>query len=67
MWYDSFINFFGVYSPIVHTSDVLLSDGTPSTVVEVSTDWGYILSVLLFSLVLFCLMKMLGGVLHRGR
>lgn len=66
MWYDSFVDFFGVYNPCVTECHYVNSAGLEVTETIVSTNFDYIGSIVLFGLVLFCLMKMVGGVLKRG-
>lgn len=66
LWYESFIDFFGTYSPVVTNVNHVLDDGTVVIGQEVSINFGYIGSICIFGLVLFCLMKMIGGVLKRG-
>lgn len=51
---------FGVYAPIQITDPV-------SGVVSTMTDWGYVARCAFFIVVVFCLLKLIGGVLSGKR
>lgn len=50
---------FGVYSPIP------ITDATGS--VSYMTDWGYVMRVVFFIVVVFCILRILGGVLKSDK
>lgn len=62
---------FGAYVPVMTTENIILNgvDGDVVQTVDVvasglaGVDWPWVAGVLLFSVVLFCFLKMLGGVL----
>ena len=62
---------FGEYTPRTRTVTVHLADGTTAETTEIipgvaGMDWHWIAGVGLFSVVLLCFFKALGGVLKRG-
>lgn len=66
---------FGVYTPITYSRFVNVIDsstGQTSTVLEdvvpeglAGCDWTYILGVVAFLLVLYCVLRIIGGVISR--
>lgn len=60
------ISLFGVYEPVM--TDVYAYDGTlAGTAVAggiAGVDWLWVSGVLLFGVVLYCLLRMIGGLLH---
>lgn len=65
--YNTILDFmqaiFGVYNPVGYT------DASGNFIVAsgfAGVDWPYILSVCLFSLVVYCLFKLLGGIICRS-
>ena len=51
---------FGVYTPIEVTDQV-------TGEVTVMTDWGYVLPCVFFMIVVFCILRAIGGVLKDGK
>lgn len=56
--YDTFVSIFGEYAPIVTT------DGT-TTITD--TNWGYIGSVVIFAILFYCSLRILGAVICKDR
>lgn len=60
--YTVFTDFFGTYEPCV-SSFSAVSGSSITTTYEVSTNWGYIGSVVLFIVFLYCILRVLGGII----
>lgn len=61
---DLIESIFGVYTPVMTESE--LSDGTIVSVVAdgaAGVDWAYILGVLGFFLVVYCILRIIGGII----
>lgn len=57
---------FGTYVPVAYTE--YLSDGTPYSVIPAGlggVDWAYVLGVLGFFVVLYCVLRILGAVISK--
>lgn len=57
--YEKFIEIFGEYEPVVTE----FTDGSSIT----DTNWGYILSVVIFIVFMFCCLKVLGSMICKDR
>lgn len=55
---DYLINVFGEYTPCI------ISDPSTGNIIESSINWGYICSVVIFCIVLFAVLKTIGGVIR---
>ena len=55
---DYLINIFGQYNPIAVT------DPNTGDIIDLCIDWGYICSVIIFCIVLYAVLKCVGGVIR---
>lgn len=59
--YTVFTDFFGTYEPCVTTVSAV-SGSAITTDTVVSTNWGYIGAVVLFIVFMYCMLRVLGGI-----
>lgn len=68
---DLIESLFGSYVPVSYESYLELSDGTVQSVEVIpggfaGVDWGWISGVLLFAISLYCIFKIIGGLLKNA-